>query len=453
LPITFALFSGIAVFLPARPAHADVSLRLGLAGSHAVGDPQAREFGFGGTLHGGAQLLFWRRLGLYAGATATVLAKGEEPLDPRLAPKGIGTAGVLDLGVRVYPFARGLYVGGGFGPMITGSEARLNLHATAGWDFNVTPKITLGPQLLYSQTYQGEGALRPEDARVLSLGATLGYDLAPDPKLKKGDTDGDGVLDVEDACPERPGIRTNDPQTNGCPSDQGLDRDHDGIPDASDACPFVKGVPNDDPKLNGCPPDKDRDGILDPVDACPDEPGVTSTDPKMNGCPRRDRDHDKVFDDEDACPDVAGIRTADMKTNGCPPPEDNIRVEGELLVMDDVILFDRASPKVREISWFITEKVANYLKKRADILEISIEGHADATGSEEFNLVLSRQRAEAVRALLIKYGIAPERVRAEAFGRSRLKVQTTQSERKNRRVEFWITATKSTKEAKEGGAQ
>ena len=31
------------------------------------------------------------------------------------------------------------------------------------------------------------------------------------------DTDGDGILDNEDACPTVPGVRTNDPRTNGCP--------------------------------------------------------------------------------------------------------------------------------------------------------------------------------------------------------------------------------------------
>jgi outer membrane protein OmpA-like peptidoglycan-associated protein len=63
------------------------------------------------------------------------------------------------------------------------------------------------------------------------------------------------------------------------------DRDHDGIPDDEDACPDVPGVRSDDPKKNGCPPDRDNDGIPDAVDACPDTPGSADPDPKKNGCP------------------------------------------------------------------------------------------------------------------------------------------------------------------------
>ncbi|HEY2509640.1 MAG TPA: OmpA family protein [Polyangiaceae bacterium] len=63
------------------------------------------------------------------------------------------------------------------------------------------------------------------------------------------------------------------------------DRDGDGIVDAEDACPDVPGVRTDDPKTNGCPPDRDKDGILDPQDACPDVPGPPNEDPKKNGCP------------------------------------------------------------------------------------------------------------------------------------------------------------------------
>jgi hypothetical protein len=66
------------------------------------------------------------------------------------------------------------------------------------------------------------------------------------------------------------------------------DRDNDGVPDSEDACPDTPGVRTDDLKTNGCPPpppDRDKDGILDPEDACPDAPGPKNEDPKKNGCP------------------------------------------------------------------------------------------------------------------------------------------------------------------------
>ena len=53
-------------------------------------------------------------------------------------------------------------------------------------------------------------------------------------KFKFGakDTDNDGIIDKEDACPDVAGL----PQFNGCP-----DSDLDGIQDSADACPTEAG--------------------------------------------------------------------------------------------------------------------------------------------------------------------------------------------------------------------
>ncbi len=63
------------------------------------------------------------------------------------------------------------------------------------------------------------------------------------------DTDGDGIYDRDDACPQVAGLK----QFKGCP-----DTDKDGIVDASDECPEEPGLA----ALNGCP-DADGDGIAD----------------------------------------------------------------------------------------------------------------------------------------------------------------------------------------------
>ena len=108
------------------------------------------------------------------------------------------------------------------------------------------------------------------------------------------DTDGDGIYDDKDECPETPGLK----EFNGCP-----DTDADGIKDADDACPDVFG-----PKeLNGCP-DTDGDGIVDKDDACPDVAGSAD----MNGCP--DTDGDGLADGSDECPNEAGPSA----NRGCP---------------------------------------------------------------------------------------------------------------------------------------
>ena len=65
------------------------------------------------------------------------------------------------------------------------------------------------------------------------------------PSATPPDSDGDGILDDVDACPDTPGVRTDDPATTGCPPPP--DRDDDGIIDSQDACPDEAGPRSDDP--------------------------------------------------------------------------------------------------------------------------------------------------------------------------------------------------------------
>ncbi len=67
------------------------------------------------------------------------------------------------------------------------------------------------------------------------------------------DTDGDGVPNVDDNCPDTP---------NGPSTDNQLDSDEDGIGDACDTCPNNPVIPGED--------DKDGDCVADNVDNCPD---------------------------------------------------------------------------------------------------------------------------------------------------------------------------------------
>ncbi len=116
----------------------------------------------------------------------------------------------------------------------------------------------------------------------------------PGPKSTQGcpDRDGDGIADKDDLCPDQAGPAA----TGGCP-----DTDGDGVPDNKDECPTIPGT------LRGCP-DTDGDGIADKDDQCPDEPGPVAT----RGCP--DRDGDGIADRFDDCPDEPGPAA----NNGCP---------------------------------------------------------------------------------------------------------------------------------------
>ncbi|MDP9002699.1 MAG: OmpA family protein [Myxococcota bacterium] len=297
----------------------------------------------------------------------------------------------------------------------------------------------------------------------------LGIEWAPG--YQKPDRDNDGIPDDEDACPDVPGVRTDDPKTNGCPLATS-DRDGDGIPDDQDACPDVPGVRTNDPKTNGCPPpasDRDGDGIPDSEDACPDVKGVRTNDPKTNGCPS-DRDHDTIIDIEDACPDVPGIRTDDPKTNGCPPDPDRDKdgIPNEIDACPDIpgpksddpktsgcprvfiknsqiqILeqpkFDYNKAIIKPESDSLLTEVAKVMNDHSEVKYVRVEGHTDNVGSSEYNKKLSQQRAQAVVRWLTDHGVQKSRLSAEGMGKEHPMVPNDSDANRaiNRRVEFHI---------------
>ncbi len=292
----------------------------------------------------------------------------------------------------------------------------------------------------------------------------------PEQKRPVADRDKDGILDADDACPDEPGVSSNDPKKHGCPLPK--DRDGDGIFDPEDACPDVKGVVSAEPAKHGCPPPNDRDGdrIVDEVDACPDEPGLANDDPKKHGCPLpKDRDGDGIIDEKDACPDVKGVSTNDPTTHGCPPDTDgdgirddkdacplekgpknedpakngcptSVRVvENEIIILQQV-QFDTGKATIKKVSDSLLDEVAGVLKEHPEILKIEVQGHTDNKGIPLQNKILSNNRAQAVMKALVKRGIAAGRLSAKGFGQDQPidDNSTDEGRQKNRRVQFKI---------------
>lgn len=148
------------------------------------------------------------------------------------------------------------------------------------------------------------------------------------------------------------------------------------------------------------------------------------------------RDFDGIAQVEDVCP---AAPEEGATPEGCPGA--NAELVGDKIVLDDVIHFEFNSPRIRSRSFSLVRRVASVIKENPSILEVSIEGHADARGTEAYNQRLSEARAASTRALLVEFGVDQQRLRAVGFGKSHLKVATPLPELRNRRVEFTVTRT------------
>ena len=208
------------------------------------------------------------------------------------------------------------------------------------------------------------------------------------------DSDGDGIEDGKDSCPNEAGSK----ELNGCP-----DADGDGIADKDDACPNEAGLA----ALAGCP-DADGDGVADKDDACPNEAGPAEN----KGCPWTDTDGDGVLDKDDQCPDVAGT----VANKGCP--EVTEEVQKQLNDYARTILFDtgRASLKTESVSVFVD--IIKILNEYPNA-KFTVEGHTDSVGSEKLNQSLSEKRANSVRDFLVQEGIGADRLTAIGYGEAK----------------------------------
>lgn len=110
--------------------------------------------------------------------------------------------------------------------------------------------------------------------------------------------------------------------------------------------------------------------------------------------------------------------------------------KGEPVILKNV-QFDIARYRIKEISYPELNKLVDMMKKNPKI-QIDIHGHTDNSGSPEANIILSRQRADAVKQYLVDKGIDAARLHTEGFGATKpLADNNSDTGRSiNRRVEF-----------------
>jgi outer membrane protein OmpA-like peptidoglycan-associated protein len=363
--------------------------------------------------------------------------------------------------------------------------------AGAGVRVGVAPDLLVRGDLVLSRNRSE----REEPARTVNLtnfGLSVGLSYMVGSKPIP-DSDGDGILENRDRCPDTPAGAQVD--GTGCPSDSdadgvpdGVDRcantapgaevnasgctqdsDGDNIPDGLDRCPDTESGVLVDP--NGCPKDSDGDTIPDGLDRCSDTPRGATVD--ALGCPG-DEDGDGVLDGLDRCPRTpAG---AAITPTGCPtaqgaapPPQaapqraaprpartarDTVAPRpapappaaapapsrGAARIVAGVIpgvAFAPGSARLLPQSYVPLDSIAEILKADTT-LRAEIGAHTDNSGTPSANQHLSNLQAEAVRTYLVTKGVNFQQLQARGFGgTSPLTADNTPRGRAaNRRVEI-----------------
>ena len=251
---------------------------------------------------------------------------------------------------------------------------------------------------------------------------------SPDPGISASDKpddtdgDGDGVLDMWDACPDTtPGV---DVSSRGCEI-QNIDRDgdNDRVPDHRDECPYTPiGVPVDP---CGCSLDSDMDGVTTDKDHCPGSRIGAVVD--EFGC-ESDADGDGVPDHIDQCPDTRTGAKVDLL--GCEQ-WDVISLPG--------VNFKSGSDLLEPGAEQLIQEAAATLNK-AEYLQIEVAGHTDSQGDEVDNQGLSDRRAKTVFDFLVRYGADEDRMSFKGYGESQPIADNATAEGRaiNRRVELRV---------------
>ena len=244
---------------------------------------------------------------------------------------------------------------------------------------------------------RGEAKRRREDANIsgqydnlFSLGIHIPFGAtAPMPAPQTWvDSDGDGVEDGSDRCPNTPAGATVD--AYGCE----LDSDGDGVKDSKDQCPGTAAGAQVDDK--GCELDDDGDGVVNRLDECPGTPAGAQVD--IKGC--------------------------EIKAE--------IRLEG--------VNFESNSDRLLDSAYRILNDAAATLQKNPTI-KVEVAGHTDSDGSADYNEGLSARRAQTVHDYLASKGVDVSRMSVRGYGESQpiADNSTAAGKAQNRRVVLRIT--------------
>ena len=329
----------------------------------------------------------------------------------------------------------------------------------------------------YSNIEEKKAGTNPLDANSKPVEPDTDKDGKID-KIEKGkDADGDGKSDVVESAKldaDSDGVVDELDAENDNPNN---DTDNDGMSNIDE----VKAGTNPLDPNSKIEPDTDKDGKIDKIEKGKDADGDGKSDVVESA--KLDADSDGVVDELDADDsdvnndsDGDGVSNIDEKNAGTNPldPNDKPEVKKEELKADtqEINVTQETNTTVVKVDEKVKEDIetqikdilhlhkiefevdkANLTPKGKDIVnrvatildkypgvKITIEGHTDSDGKAEYNLKLSQDRVDTVKAELVKAGISADRLKAVGYGETKPLVPNDSAENKarNRRVEFKV---------------
>ncbi|MBX3182466.1 MAG: OmpA family protein [Polyangiaceae bacterium] len=122
------------------------------------------------------------------------------------------------------------------------------------------------------------------------------------------------------------------------------------------------------------------------------------------------------------------------------PKTANVVATAKELQLRKQVHFEHNSSTISPDSMALLQEIAEVLRAKPEITSLEIQGHTDNTGSAEYNMRLSNERAAAVRDALIKMGINGSRLTAKGYGQTKPLVPNVSdaNRTRNRRVQLMI---------------
>lgn len=144
-------------------------------------------------------------------------------------------------------------------------------------------------------------------------------------------------------------------------------------------------------------------------------------------------------------PEKAPEETATQASKGVQQPTEDMTAEERaalaarnMFLSEDIYFeFDKAT--LDSMSQDILSRKSDWMRDNPDVV-VSIEGHCDERGTNEYNLALGEKRAESAKAFLVDLGIDAYRISTVSYGEERPADEGHNEEAwaKNRRGHFII---------------